>query len=239
MATICYTVTIASMALFFAGVFGEGGWETATATFYGDIGGGTSGGACGYGDPVKEGYGVETTALSSSLYNNGEACGACFEVQCYNTPHWCQHGSVHVTATNLCPPGGVCSPPNKHFDLSEPMFRKIAKIEAGIINVQYRRVPCVKTGGVKFELKGNPSFLLVLIYNVGGTGDISSVNIKGSKTGWLPMMRNWGENWQINASFLGQSLSFQVKTSDGKMVQSDNVAPSNWQFGQTYEGKQF
>ncbi|KAG9444371.1 hypothetical protein H6P81_015711 [Aristolochia fimbriata] len=240
MAAAGCTLTIAVMALFFVGVFGEEGWSSATATFYGDSNGeGTYGGACGYEDIAKQVYGVETTALSTPLFNDGLGCGACFEIQCYNTPQWCLPGSIRVTATNLCPPGGICSPPNKNFDLTQPVFAKIAKKEAGNINVQYRRVSCAKAGGIKFVLKGNPNFLLVLIYNVGGAGDISSVRIKGSNTNWTPMTHNWGANWNVNAELVGQSLSFQVTTSDGRSVQSDNVAPSNWQFGQTYEGKQF
>ncbi|CAL0308363.1 unnamed protein product [Lupinus luteus] len=34
--------------------------------------------------------------------------------------------------------------------------------------------------GVKFELKGNPYWILVLVYNVANVGDISSVSIKDS-----------------------------------------------------------
>ncbi|KAK3035929.1 hypothetical protein RJ639_031352, partial [Escallonia herrerae] len=34
-------------------------------------------------------------------------------------------------------------------------------------------------------------------------------------------------------------LLFRVTTNDGKMVQSDNVALSNWKFGHVFKGKQY
>nr|XP_010318847.1 expansin-A23-like [Solanum lycopersicum] len=220
-------------------------WNNARATFYGDMGGGqTMQGACGYGDTIKQGYGLETTALSTALFNKGSTCGACYQIKCVNAPKACHPDQVIiVTATNLCPPNSKktnddwCNPPQKHFDLTMPMFIKIAEQTAGVVPVVYRRVTCQKKGGLKFEIAGNPNWILVLVFNVGGVGDVVNVKIKGSKTQWIPMSRNWGQNWQANVQLGGQSLSFQVQTSDGKWVQSDNVAPDNWQYGQTFEAK--
>ncbi|RWR72913.1 expansin-A25 [Cinnamomum micranthum f. kanehirae] len=221
-------------------------WELAHATFYGnDTGEETMQGACGYGNLFQQGYGLETTALSTALFDNGSTCGACFAIRCVNSK-WCLPGNniITVTATNFCPPNYTktvdiwCNPPQKHFDLSLPMFRKLGEYQAGIIPVEYHRVPCIKQGGMRFELKGNPYWLLVLVYNVADAGDVKDVKIKGRNTGWMQMTRNWGQNWQTGVNLVGQGLSFQVTTSDGKMVESLDVAPANWQFGQNYEGKQ-
>ncbi|KAE8718566.1 Expansin-A15 [Hibiscus syriacus] len=159
-----------------------GPWINAHATFYG--GGdasGTMGGACGYGNLISQGYGINTAALSTALFDNGLSCGACYEL----------------------------------------------------------KVKCRRSGGIRFTINGHSYFNLVLITNVGGAGDVHSVAIKGSKTRWQQMSRNWGQNWQSNSYLNGQSLSFIVTTSNGHTVVSFNVAPSSWSFGQTYTGGQF
>lgn len=201
-------------------------------------------GACGYGDLFKQGYGLETTALSKALFNDGLTCGACYQIKCYNSTQWCLDETIQVTATNFCPPNGIrpnenwCDPPRQHFDLSQPMFRKIAKYEAGIVPVLYTRVPCVKQGGVKFHVEGNHDWILVLVYNVGGAGDVTEMKVKVSdNSDWMTMKRNWGQKWQAFGVFVGKGLSFQVSVSDGQMLEFDGVVPDNWQFGSDYEGK--
>ncbi|MCH83195.1 expansin-A23-like [Trifolium medium] len=223
----------------------DSNWYDAHATFYGDMHGDeTMQGAYSYGDLFQQGYGLETTALSTALFHGGYTCGACFEIKCVNDPQWCKKDvrSITVTTTNFCPPnyskpdGNWCNPPQKHFDLSMKMFTTIAIYEAGIIPVQYRRVPCVKSGGVRFELRRNLYFLMVLVYNVANAGYVFRVSIKESNTNWAPMTHNWGQFWDIGINLVGEGLSFWVTTSDGKALKFDSIVPFNWQFGQTYEG---
>eukprot|EP00249_Psilotum_nudum_P014198 c24715_g1_i2 orf=658-1398(-) len=227
----------------FAGYYGGFDSGYAHATYYGGSdASGTNDGACGYGNQVT-GYGTITTAVSMPLFNEGITCGACFEIRCSNDGG-CLSGepTTIVTATNLCPPGsngGWCDPPKVHFDLSEPAFSRIARVPYGHVTVSYRRIPCLREGGVHFSINGHTFFNLVLITNVGGAGNVVAVAIKGSHTGWMRMERNWGQNWQNGGNLSGQALSFQVTTSDGKTLTSYDVAPPNWQFGQTFEGLQF
>lgn len=118
------------------------------------------------------------------------------------------------------------------------MFLKIAKYKAGLVPIKFRRVLCPKKhGGVKFRLTGNPYFLMVTVFNVGRAGVVVKVKVKGSRTGWIAMGRNWGHVWDTGTVLTGQSLSFKVTISDGKWLEFDTVAPTSWQFNQTYDGK--
>lgn len=162
--------------------------------------------------------------------------------------------------------GGWCNFPKEHFEMSEAAFVEIAERRADLVPVQYRRysnafflfllaswilvrhmlwfrnlcrVKCERRGGLRFTVSGSSHFYQVLVTNVGLDGEVIAVKVKGSKTGWIPMARNWGQNWQSNVNLTGQPLSFEVTTSNRKTLTSYNVAPANWQFGQTYEGKQF
>nr|AUE24136.1 expansin 2 [Saccharum hybrid cultivar] len=221
------------------------GWSQGTATFYGDAdGSGTMGGACGYGNLYNAGYGINNAALSQTLFNNGASCGQCYLITCDRSRpggQWCKPGnSITVSATNLCPPnyglpnGGWCGPGRPHFDMSQPAWEHIGAVQGGIIPVLYQQVKCSRTGGVRFSIAGSQYFLLVNIQNVGGSGAVAAAWVKGDKTGWIQMSRNWGANWQALAGLVGQGLSFAVTTTGGQYLQFLYVAPGWWQFGQTY-----
>ncbi|KAF3324751.1 Expansin-A7 [Carex littledalei] len=246
----CHAVVVAVVSLMMAtaeAYFQPSAWTPAHATFYGDESGvgDDMGGACGYSNMYGIGFGTKTAALSTPLFNNGKGCGGCYEIRCDGS-RFCIPGasSIVVTGTNLCPPnwaldsnnGGWCNPPRKHFDMAMPAWLSFARYEGGIVPVMYRRVPCKRTGGIKFKFSGNAYWLLVTPLNVAGAGDIGAMSIKGSKTDWIQMSQNWGVMWQAFSNLGGQALSFQIWAgSSSDTIICNNVADAYWGVGLTYQ----
>ncbi|XP_006662550.2 putative expansin-A30 [Oryza brachyantha] len=240
---VCLTGAVTTVDAGFAAMQ----WTPAHATFYGDeTASETMGGACGYGNLYASGYGTDTAALSTTLFRDGYGCGTCYQMRCAGTAA-CYRGSpvITVTATNLCPPnwaldsnaGGWCNPPRAHFDLSKPAFMKMADWHAGIVPVMYRRVPCVRSGGLRFALQGNAYWLLAYVMNVAGAGDVGDMWVKGGGAGgWVRMSHNWGASYQAFAQLGGQALSFKVTSyTTGQTVLAAGVTPPSWCLGLTYQ----
>ncbi|KAF4372073.1 hypothetical protein F8388_000289 [Cannabis sativa] len=146
-------------------------WSAAGATWYGSPNGaGTDGGSCGYGNLVSQyPFSSMITAVSSSLYNSGKECGACYQfgcpranveaahtvllhglplcyisqkedmVKCTKSPY-CSGKAVRVVITDVCP-GCLLG-----FDLSGSSFGAMAfpgqehKLRGiGVLEIQYAR----------------------------------------------------------------------------------------------------
>lgn len=98
----------------------------------------------------------------------------------------------------------------------------------------YDRISCVRRGGIRFTMGGNPWFLMILIHNIAGAGNVRSVMIKSHTTPWIPMYRNWGAFWTVRTKLTG-ALSFKITGGDGRVVVTTNAVGTLWRFGQTWE----
>ena len=214
-----------------------------------------AGGACGYGNLYSQRYGTRTAALCTALFNDGASCGQCYRLVCdaATDPRWCRSGrgaSVTVTATNFCPPkyaqpsddGGWCNPPRQHFDMAPPSFLILAPRVAGIVPVQFRRVPCQRSGGVRFYVQGNYYWLLLYVMSVGGSGDVGDLAVKRAgepDCNYVPASRNWGITYQVFAA-LGNAKGLVVRmtcySSPRKTIVVDDAIPAWWSTGLSYQG---
>ncbi|TXG62608.1 hypothetical protein EZV62_009602 [Acer yangbiense] len=226
----------------------QSNWSPAGATWYGPpTGAGSDGGACGYQDAVEQApFSSLVSAGGPSLFNSGNGCGACYQVKCMkNVNGACSENPVRVVITDECP---GCVSESVHFDLSGTAFGAMAASgqanqlrNAGVLQIQYRRVECDYSGtNVVFVVDSgsNPYYFAVLIKFVEGDGNLAAVDLQQTSQSntWLPMQHSWGAVWKLNSgSALAAPFSLRLTAAvSGETIVANNVIPAGWQAGQTY-----
>ncbi|XP_059636058.1 putative expansin-B2 [Cornus florida] len=225
------------------------GWSLAGATWYGSSNGaGSDGGACGYGNAVEQPpFSSLISSGGPSLFQSGKGCGVCYEVKCRSNKA-CSGVPVKVVITDSCP---GCVSESVHFDLSGTAFGAMAKSahadqlrNAGLLQIQYRRVQCHYPGvsvAFRVDAGSNPNYFASIIEFQAGDGNLAKVDLKQAldSDSWLPMQQSWGAVWKLDpGSTLRPPFSIKLTSNEsGKTLVANNVIPAGWQPGKTYRSQ--
>ena len=154
-------------------------------------------------------------AVSSDLFNGGEGCDKCFELDYggEDGTNWASAGPAIFQVTNSGA-GGV-----HQFDCFEDAFYQLTGITTGIFLISYREMDCPEATNVYIVVLGgsNPWYVKVLV--AGGHTSVSAVSIELDGT-TISMGRNFGATWTDDG--LGDRKGpdrFVVTFSDGSTKQ--------------------
>ncbi|KAM0838127.1 hypothetical protein ACQ4PT_061198 [Festuca glaucescens] len=228
----------------------DGSWIAARATWYGAPNGAgpyDNGGACGFKNVNLPPFSAMISCGNQPLFRDGKGCGSCYQIRC--VAHRACSGmpeTVIITDMNYYPVSRY------HFDLSGTAFGRMAKYgrndelrHAGIIDMQFKRVPCQYPGlTVTFRVQhgSNPNYLAILVEYEDGDGDAVQVDIMESRlpdrvpTGfWTPMRESWGSIWRLDRLRpLQGPFSLRVTDESGRSLVADQVIPAFWQPNAAY-----
>ncbi|XP_066331836.1 major pollen allergen Cyn d 1-like isoform X3 [Miscanthus floridulus] len=193
------------------------------------------GGACGFKNVNLPPFSAMTSCGNQPLFKDGKGCGSCYQIRCVNHPACSGNPeTVMITDMNYYPVAKY------HFDLSGTAFGAMAQPgrnnelrHAGIIDIQFRRVPCIYPGQtVTFHIEhgSNPNYLAVLVEFEDGDGDVVQVDIMEANSGWwTPMRESWGSIWRMDSKRQLQGpFSLRITDESGETLVAYQVIPANW-----------
>ncbi|KAF8780316.1 hypothetical protein HU200_001415 [Digitaria exilis] len=228
-------------------------WGSARATWYGQPNGAgpydngmhalhycnAAGGACGFKNVNQYPFMSMTSCGNQPLFRDGKGCGSCYKIRC-SAPAACsgRTETVVITDMNYYP---VARAPF-HFDLSGTAFGRLAKPgradelrRAGIIDVQFARVPCEFPGlkvGFHVEEGSTQVYFAVLVEYENGDGDVVQVELMESSSSsrvsrrWTPMRESWGSVWRLDSNHrLQPPFSIRLRSDSGKTLVARDVIP--------------
>ncbi|XP_047326681.1 expansin-like A2 [Impatiens glandulifera] len=229
--------------------------NSKVAYFSGDYA--ISRGACGYGSLTTSFSNGMVAAASPSIYKKGAGCGSCFNVGLV-FPHFLYLGWISCKNATLCSKQGtkvivtdLNNDKNTDFVLTRSAFVAMASkgkerdiLRQGILDVQYRRIPCeYKNKNLTInvdESSHRPSYLALKFIFQGGQTEIVEVDVaQVGSLDWSSLNRRGNDAvWATSRVPSGALQMRMVVTSgfDGKWIYTKHsVLPANWTPGSMYD----
>ncbi|XP_051129817.1 expansin-like B1 [Andrographis paniculata] len=221
----------------------QDGYVCTRATYYGSPEcPGNPHGACGYGEYatiVNDGL----TAGVSRLYKNGSGCGACYQVRC-TIPTHCSKEGTNIVVTDFAIGHYTDFVLNARAYASLALPNMASELIAyGVIDVEYRRIPCKYSYNLKLkvhERSSFPSYIAIFPIYQAGFYDIvaAQVWLEDCKE-WRDMRRVFGTVWDMENPPRGAlTIRIQVVSAingEVKWVQLVGVIPTEWKAGLAYD----
>lgn len=146
--------------------------------------------------------------------------------------------SVIVQITDSCPECGA-----DHLDMQALTFHKLAPMEVGRVNIEYRRVECVPPKKMVVyvdQAHGTDKWLRLFVEQAGGKAEVKQVQIRpsGGSAAWIDLTNKWGSAWEISKA-PPYPLDVNIVGAEGDTVTSYGVLQSAGQLGKMPTNVQF